>query len=124
MRRWVLILFIVLLPWRLWAADAMALQKTGTPESPAQHTPCQMGHEAHHSAAPVTADAMHPTHHDATGDHAHHGICLLCDVCHNALGLTPQPPLTTPLSVHGNPSGRIEPVASADRQPGFKPPIG
>jgi hypothetical protein len=140
MRPWVICLFVVLLPLRLWAADAMALQMVTWPQAPAQHQPCHgLAHDARHGSAhdavamatPSDHDQHHP--HDAAhpasgladhGSHGSHGMCLLCDVCHNALGMTPQGQVPHTQAPAHPQTALNERVASALRQPGFKPPIG
>jgi hypothetical protein len=128
MRFWVICLFVVLLPWRLWAADAMTLQMLELPDSPAQHQPCHGTDHglAHHAAALGTTHHAHTAVHpsgDPT-DHNSHGMCLLCDVCHNTLGLSPQAHAPHFQAAHHPHTVLTERVASALRQPGFKPPIG
>jgi hypothetical protein len=132
MRSWVICLFVMLLPWRLWAADAMALQMVEWPQAPAQHQPCHgTAHEVAHDSMAVDdsfqdAHHAHTSNHPSTDltDHGSHGMCLLCDVCHNALGMSPQgqtPHTQTPHLPHTALTARM---ASAVRQPGYKPPIG
>jgi len=128
MRHWVICLFVVLLPYRLWAADAMVFQMMDWPETPAQHQPC---HGTAHELAQDTA-AVDATHHAHTAahpsgdptDHGSHVMCLLCDVCHNALWLPPLGSAHHANPSHHTPTALTQRVASAVRQPGFKPPIG
>jgi hypothetical protein len=112
MRRWILVLFVVLLPWRLWAADAMALQMAAWPEPPAQqHLPC-------HGVSDEAAALPHsPTH-----DHGH-PMCLLCDVCHNALWMTSLGQMAFTKAPRYIPRGLPERVTGMALPPTLKPPI-
>jgi len=80
MRRWLIILFVLLLPWRLWAGDAMALALLHSAPA-AAHGPVQTasinpaalcGH-----ADPALHEAAHASTPAATHDLAHvpnHGV--------------------------------------------------
>jgi hypothetical protein len=113
MRRWILVLFVMLLPFRLWAAEAMALQMVDWPESPAQQMPC-------HGLSDEPASLLHTPAHD----HGHHGLCLLCDVCHNALWTASMGHTPFAEAPRHTPSGMTEWVTSIALPPSLKPPIG
>jgi hypothetical protein len=112
MRRWILVLFVMLLPVRLWAADAMAFQRVDWPEPPAQHGPC-------HGLSDEAPALPHvPAH-----DHGDHSLCLLCDVCHNALWLTSLGQMAFTEVPRHTPRGLAERVISMVLPPTLKPPI-
>jgi hypothetical protein len=113
MKRWVLTLCILLLPLRLWAADAMALQAVAWPEPPAQQSPC-------HGVA-ATPDYSGHAH---TPEAVAHGVCLHCEICHNVLSLPPLQVLPWQLALPEALARAAAPVLSAERTPCFKPPIG
>lgn len=135
MRRLLLAFIIVLLPLRSWIGDAMAMELTGRALQPtaAQALPAPA---AAHGSADMHAEcpdhpqrmAPHPGAGDAaSGAVAHDGAdcatCAVCQICHGA-ALTPQ---TLSLAAPAVPTGRPQPTehgfASAERAPGFKPPI-
>ncbi|TSE28348.1 hypothetical protein Tther_02143 [Tepidimonas thermarum] len=90
---------LALLPWRLWAADAMALRAChgSTPAAVTGAAPAAVPDDPAHGAHHAGSHAAHPVHHggaaqpaahtagtatpDATG--SHHVTCTLCDLCHN-----------------------------------------
>jgi hypothetical protein len=152
MRRWLIILFVLLLPWRLWAGDAMALAVLHSVPA-AAYGPAQMAsinpaalcghadlalHEAAHACSP---DPAHDLHLGATHEAAQaiaqaadpacpghseagaHGLCLLCGICHQALAV----PLRLGALPTALPSSEPVPtrtmVLQAERQPELKPPI-
>ena len=114
MRRWFVVLLIVLLPWRAWAGDAMVLSMAPTQE------------RALAAATSVAATAPHCADHAATdaagsGEPATHAVC---DICNGPL-LAAMPAVSArqdPL-----PQARLTTAAvrfaSALPHPGHKPPI-
>lgn len=99
MRRALVWLLLALLPWRLWAADAMALQPCHAPTpsvattvAPPDHTASQ---HTMHAEAPAHDAARHAAHTPsdgtATRDSAQspHAGCTLCDICHNTAMAAP-----------------------------------
>lgn len=114
MRRWFVVLLIVLLPWRAWAGDAMVLSMAPT-----------QGH-AVEAASSVAAATPHCADHAAAesatpGEPALHAVC---DICNGPLlaatpwadaGQDPLPPSRLT-------SGAVR-FASALPHPGHKPPI-
>ena len=121
MRRWMVWLFIALMPLRLWAADAMALQGWHGLQGSAAVASAPPCHEAA-SPAPHGGEDAHAAHHAV--DPESHASCLLCDVCHTALGLAPtdKKPGAVP-AVHAC-AGMTHALSSATPEPGYKPPIG
>ncbi len=99
MRRTLVLLLLALLPWRLWAADAMALQPCHAPTpsvaatvTPPDHT---TSHHAMHAEAPAHDAERHAAPAPPDGTAAHdsaqnpHAGCTLCDVCHNTAMAAP-----------------------------------
>jgi cytochrome c5 len=113
MRRWFIVLLIVLLPWRAWAGDAMLLSMAPTGN-----------HSA--SAATFSSSVPHCADHASTepaspGEPTVHAIC---DICNGPL-LAVAPPVgagTEPLPPSRLTAG-AERFASALPHPGQKPPI-
>lgn len=112
MRRWLVICLIVLLPWRAWAGDAMALVMTA-PASAAVHCAelvLQTAETGHGADTANTTDA--PTPH------------AVCDSC-NGPALSAAPGLAVDSGPLPQAHPRIAPVrfASALPRTGLKPPI-
>jgi hypothetical protein len=116
MRRWFVVLLIVLLPWRAWAGDAMTLAMAapdGNPGHCAEHT---LGAATSHSRSDTGATAA--TSADTNSPHA------VCDIC-NGPAMTATPPLAVdagPLPQARQTAGPVR-FASAPPRPGHKPPI-
>lgn len=114
MRRWFVVLLIVLLPWRAWAGDAMVLSMAAAAE------------QAQVAAVADAATAPHCTDH-AVADPATPGepaLHAVCDICNGPL-LAAMPAVSArqdPL-----PQARLTTAAvrfaSALPHPGHKPPI-
>lgn len=93
MRRCLLWLLLALLPWRLWAVDAMALRpchEAAAPAGGAVHpgpgAATLAAHDAAAEEAEAPAHAAHPPAAHATApasDGTGHAACTLCDLCHN-----------------------------------------
>ena len=112
MRRWFVICLIVLLPWRAWAGDAMALVMTA-PVGAAVHCAelvLQTAETGHGADTASTTDA--PTPH------------AVCDSC-NGPALSAAPGLAVDSGPLPQAHPRIAPVrfASALPRTGLKPPI-
>jgi len=144
MRRWLIIVFVLLLPWRLWAGDAMALEvlhsapagahgsaqmASADPTAPSGHidfalheTSLAASHAAQHGAAPQAALADDPPC-PGQPEAGTHGLCLLCGICHQALAV----PLrlgAMPSALHSSePWTTRTAVLQAEREPELKPPI-
>lgn len=99
MRRALVWLLLALLPWRLWAADAMALQPCHAP-TPSVVTPLASpdhtaSHHALHAEEPAYDAARHAAHTPSDGSAAPdstqspHAGCTLCDICHNTAMAAP-----------------------------------
>jgi hypothetical protein len=110
MRRWFVVLLIVLLPWRAWAGDAMALSMAANSDQHAVPT-AAVPHCADHAAA----DAATP---DEPSVHA------VCDICNGPLLTVPAPDGAgqEPLPPSRLTAGAVR-FASALPHPGHKPPI-
>lgn len=114
MRRWFVVLLIVLLPWRAWAGDAMVLSMAAASEQ-AQVAAVADAATAPHCADHAVADPASP------GETALHAAC---DICNGPLLVT------TPWAAAGPaplPPSRLTAgavrFASAQPHPGHKPPI-
>ena len=114
MRRWFVVLLIVLLPWRAWAGDAMVLSMAASPE------------QAQVAAVADAATAPHCADHTAadTATPAEPALHATCDICNGPLLAT------TPWAAAGPeplPPSRLTAgtvrFASALPHPGHKPPI-
>jgi len=122
MRRWLIILFVLLLPWRLWAGDAMALEVLHSAPAGA-HGPAQMASaDPLHQAAPqaLADDPACPEHATEAGAH---GLCLLCGICHQALAAPLRLGAMPPALPSSEPVPTRTVVLQAERQPELKPPI-
>jgi hypothetical protein len=112
MRRWFVVLLIVLLPWRAWAGDAMVLSMAAAPEQDqAVAGTVPTSHCADHTAADTATPAEPALH-------------ATCDICNGPLLAT------TPWAAAGPeplPPSRLTAgavrFASALPHPGHKPPI-
>ena len=123
MRRWLIIVFVLLLPWRLWAGDAMALEVLHLAPA-AAHGPAQMASDDPlHQAAPqalATDDSACPGQASETGAHA---LCLLCGICHQALAVPLRLGAVPPALHSSEPLTTRTVVLQAEREPELKPPI-
>lgn len=143
MRALFLALMIALLPLRGWVGDVMAMdmlaQALQQPESAiksvAAHAdgmrlkhgfdtqPIDMGMADCHGHAAPAADAAHP---NGSTPASHGGDCTThaaCQLCHSA-ALTPMSLLLGAGAMPGATPPSVRPhFASAERAPGFKPPI-
>lgn len=135
MRRVLVWLLLALLPWRLWAADAMALQ----PCAAASVLAGDLAHTAHtvpdhgvHAQSQMAIEALHATHAPAAADgtqtpphanHANHAVCTLCDICHNTPLASAPTGMAGPNAPQGWPltQSRVPPTAVPG--PPLKPPI-
>jgi hypothetical protein len=125
MRHLLFALMIALLPLRGWVGDAMAAQMASTALA---HT----GAAAHHTMHDAPADPALALHDCAGHDDRHEqagttqgdcSTCTACQICHS-VALTPPLPHRTPASLtSGQPQASHPHFASAERAPGFKPPI-
>lgn len=121
MRVLLLALMIALLPLRGWVGDVMALELTA--QSPAKvqaHAPEHHVATHHGHAGPIA-----PVAHDAGASHASGdgASCTMCQICHSAALATGLPQLASPRSASAIPPAPPLHYASAERIPGFKPPI-
>lgn len=114
MRRWFVVLLIVLLPWRAWAGDAMVLSMAAAPEQ-VQTAVVSGTATTPHCADHAAADPATP------GQPALHAVC---DICNGPL-LATTPWAATgpePLPPSRLTAGAVR-FASALPHPGHKPPI-
>jgi len=123
MRRWFVLLMLVLLPLRGWVGDAMAGQMI------------QQQLHGPHAAAPHAIDhecAGHG-HHAGAGDHAGRGTpaqpgpdgcgtCASCQVCSAVALAAPVTQVQCAVFGHAPPASDAPRFASAERQLAFKPP--
>ncbi len=135
MRALTLWLMMCLLPLRLLAGDAMAVQMLAA----GGHGPVaavsfeevapSASHDCHTQAS---GEATHPqvhAHANVTGaepadqPHPGHAMCGLCDVCHNTLHAAHVALLPSQALPHVLPATLSPLLSSAERLPGFKPPI-
>jgi len=136
MRRWLIIVFVLLLPLRLWAGDAMALAALHS--APAGAHGLFMMEPAHPAAAsgaaaPALHDAAHGALHQADPSDppcpglsepgSQHGLCLLCGICHQALALLLQHGVAPPVPPSSKPLPLPSWVLQAALTPELKPPI-
>lgn len=144
MRHLLLALMIALLPLRGWVGDAMAMEMMASaldhrvesasyfiashadstsPEAQFNAQPMDMvhadcpGHATMASSGNTPADSQH--HADA----ADCATCAACQICHT-VALTPIPlQIAAAVLPAGQPQTSSPHFASAERTPGFKPPI-
>lgn len=131
MLRWILLLTIALLPLRGWIGDAMAGERAA--QVAAVHAAA-----VHHDEASVVSptmgaghdhvDCMDDVQAQVEGDHiaVAQGDCPTCSHCQACSGvaLTSSAAISLPEGYDSlRPSASVDSFASADRAPGFKPPI-
>lgn len=133
MRHFVLALMIALLPLRGWVGDAMAMEMAAeTLEEPASaiESVANNNHSARADALSEAKNTMHPDcpDHVASSDGTPHAAsdcntCANCQICHS-VALTPTLPQLAQAAVPAaQPQATAALFASAERAPGFKPPI-
>jgi hypothetical protein len=139
MLRWFLLLTIALLPLRGWVG-AVATQGPLAHELGAGAAMVAHAHASPHTHPSNMGEAGGPDHDDCMGHHAANpspgddtaGIdsgtvscpsCSHCQAC-SAVALVSSSTLLTPASFdRPRPAAAVADFASADRAPGFKPPI-
>lgn len=122
MRILLLAFMIALLPLRSWVGDAMAM-------APVAHASASPQVEV---APPTTTDCHEHSHGPAQSPTAAHhdeahgqdcGNCSACQICHS-VALAPALPSFAPATLPALPPASVSrQLASAERAPGFKPPI-
>lgn len=111
-------LMIGLLPLRLWAGDAMAVQHA-PPAAPAMGVVAtQDAHPCHGSEAPAASEA----HHSPSDSPTHGGACGDCSVCHGPLAGLALPAWTAPTLPGAVPQTVGWPALNANAPPQLKPP--
>ena len=135
MRAFTLWLMMCLLPLRLLAGDAMAVQMQaagGHAPAPAVSVVAAAQSVRHDCHEQATGETTHPevhAHANVTGaepanqPHPGHAMCGLCDVCHNTLHTAHVALLPSQALAHVLPATLTPLLSSAERLPGFKPPI-
>ena len=123
---------VAMLLLRVWVGDAMAM---AVPEATASVEHTAMSHEASapampcHEAAPAATDRSQHADHGAPAESAnghdgtHCGTCTLCQVCHSVAmteAATARRAFALPQAA---PQQAAQRFASAEPQPGLKPPI-
>ncbi len=138
MRRWLLLVLILLLPLRGWIGEAMAGEMLARHIAvAAAAADGHAGHHAHEAHAHEHAPAAHAPDHDCAG-HAQPDVmadagtplpdagcntCASCQVCSSvALGFD-VPAMPVIEFGHTPPSARLPHFASAELRLGRKPPI-
>jgi hypothetical protein len=117
MRVLFLALMIALLPLRGWVGDAMAMDMAAAALEPAGMASDCPGHADRQAGTERGTD--HAESHAGT-DCSH---CTACQICHS-VALTPMAlPLAAAALPAVAPTSSTRQPASAERTPGFKPPI-
>lgn len=126
MRRWLLLVMVLLLPLRGWVGEAMAgemLQQHVAAMSSQHHAaPAPAAHDCDHhgsAAAPAEVDeaAQQPMQPD--GDCA---TCASCQACSSVALWPPLPVLDAPTAIQSAPHGGQGSFSSAEPVLAFKPP--
>jgi hypothetical protein len=114
MRRWFVVLLLLLLPWRAWAGDAMVLSMQLPSSGPAAHC-------LDHGDAPASVSQGTSAAASADGPVAAHAICDICN------GPAMAASWLGPVMGDEVPSAHLntgpERFDSALSRPGHKPPI-
>ena len=118
MRRIALLLvLLILLPARGWTGDVMAVRMAAGAAQAVAHQAmpdeCHEHHGGHHAAMP---EAEASAQADACG------TCHVCQICHTP-ALAPALPILLAGSAPVPPQAVDQGHTSAERAPGFKPPI-
>ena len=121
MRRCLMLLMICLLPLRLWAGDAMAVQHV--PSSPGYSPATTMAVDAH-PCHEVAAEASTAVDHTMPSDAqvSQHGACGDCSVCHGPLAGLALPGWLPPALPSARPHTVGWSALSANGPPHLKPP--
>lgn len=140
MRILLLALMIALLPLRGWVGDAMAMELMVATLQPTENATDLIAHNPNKTRAEpgfdTQTEAMHHTEcpghaamPDTPADSQHHAdgadcaTCAACQICHT-MALTPMTlQITSTALPAGLPQASSHHFASAERAPGFKPPI-
>lgn len=126
MRVLFLTLMIALTPLRVWVGDAMAIGSVSPSlvasqathaGAPAAMTDCP-GHDGSHetAAADPGQDLLHGSDDDCAS-------CSSCQICHTVALAALLPRATAAAAPWATPQATLTRYASAERAPGFKPPI-
>lgn len=134
MRRWIVWCVLCLLPWRLWATDAMALRACHDQAAASAVAAVDDGrhHHRHRQAAapsPVADDVAPHAQHGNPTPPAHgsslaiHLGCTLCDLCHNPLSATLPASWNTLAIDQAWPVLQLSAPPQTARMPELRPPI-
>lgn len=129
MRRWLLVLMIVLLPVRTWAGDAMALSMGMAPAAAGLvAAPCHGGLAAadsvdrvvnhDHRAGPISVADLAPEAEGTLND-----TCAACDVCNGPAMMVAMVETLAASCAHPHVLRHVERFVSAEAQRAKKPPI-
>lgn len=131
MRRWLLLVLVLLLPVRAWVGDAMAgdmlqqhLASAVTHEAHAQAAAEASQHSAAHDCDEHRQAAVEPAADEASAGPAHAdcATCASCQAC-SSVALSPAPPAAAGSSIaHPQPRAVVLAYASAEPALAFKPP--
>lgn len=119
MRLLILALMLALMPLRVWVGDAMAIasvKQMSHPGVTAAMADCP-GHDGAHEAPAANSDqGMAHASEDCTS-------CSSCQICHT-VALAALPTMATAAAMPwATPQATLPRYTSAERAPGFKPPI-
>jgi len=122
MRILLLAVMITLLPLRGWVGDAMAMELGAHAMAAAQAEAVHAAADDCHEHGQAQANA--PTaaeHSEAHGQDC--GNCSACQICHSVALASALPTFSTAALPAVPPVGTSRQLTSAERAPGFKPPI-
>ena len=120
-------LMIVLLPLRGWVGDAMAMtpEAHAMPASHPGHMPAAHADlaDCHGQADMAHAEHGNPEAHDAHAATSDCGSCSACQICHSVALAPMLPVFAADVQPASAPQSATRELASAERAPGYKPPI-
>jgi mono/diheme cytochrome c family protein len=122
MRRFLMWMMICLLPLRLWAGDAMAVQHTQPAAHAAVLVAAQDAHPCHGTDAAATEAAAGTDKASNTAITEHGSTCGDCSVCHGPLAGLALPTWAAPALPDGVPQALGWSALSASALPHLKPP--
>lgn len=128
MRRWLLVLMVLLLPLRGWVGEAMAGQVLQERVAHVHQVPAAAVHADHAGHHGQGAASTHPGADDHHGllpsAHGDCGSCAACQVC-SSVALSPSPPVIATGSFSQPPPETVQRAyTSAEPLLAFKPPRG
>lgn len=120
MRRWLVLLMLVLLPLRGWVGEAMAGEMVQQTLQGAHSA--QMQQAADHDDCAGHDEAAQASHAGATSPDGGCGTCASCQACSAVALVFPPPAMPAAGFSHAPPVFHAPTFASAERQLAFKPP--